>query len=248
MYEELWSAVDFKLGSAEFFLQEMGKDLVPVSLRSQSTAAIQSSAGAIVDNLWQKRFYPHLDAFLAITRSVPDIIQSCFGADPRVNYKKRTPIREWFTQLDTEEQDRRRKFQSQFTQHYENFSQLLLSRARLATLHWSGTPPVEVKVVGRWRDVYIGSPLEPLPSSECPHIIAGEDPALQVAATHPPLPVEPTPDSFVLTIASSSGTARKPLFPECNEYLVEARNIRDKARLICQQVHGSVKLTAPPTV
>ena len=248
MHEELWAAVEFKLENARFFLEQMANDLSPAGdARTQISVAIQST-GAIMCNLWQKRFYAHLDAFLAMTRSTPDIIQSCFGADPRVNYKKRTPIREWFTQLDTEEQDRRRKFQSQFTQHYENFSQLLLSRARLATLHWSGTPPVEVKVVGRWGDVYIGSPLEPLPSSECAHIIAGEDPALQVAATHPPLPVEPTPDSFVLTIASSSGTAKKPLFPECNEYLVEARNIRDKARLICQQVHGSVKLTAPPTV
>ena len=30
---------------------------------------------------WQDSFYYHLDAFLMATRSVPDIIQQCFGAD-----------------------------------------------------------------------------------------------------------------------------------------------------------------------
>ncbi len=253
MHEELWGAVDFKLRSAQFFLQEMGNDLAPVSFRSQSTPAIQSSAGAIVGSLWQERFYPHLDAFLAITRSVPDIIQSCFGADPRVNSKKRTPIKVWFTQLDSKEQNRRRNFQSQFAKDYEDFNKLPLSRARLATLHRGGTPPVEVQIPRRWRqrglqDTYIGGPLKRLPSSESAHIIAGEDPALQMAATHTPLPVEPIPDSFVLTIASSRGTVKRPLFRECKQYVVEARNLRNKACLICQRVHGSEQLTAPPSI
>ena len=82
MHEELWTAVEFKLEGAQLFLEEMGKDLLPPSITHRESTAAILSAGAIVGHLWQRKFYHHVDAFLAMARSIPDIIQSCFGIDP----------------------------------------------------------------------------------------------------------------------------------------------------------------------
>ncbi|MGH6636950.1 MAG: hypothetical protein ACRED0_12755, partial [Gammaproteobacteria bacterium] len=42
---------------------------------------VLEASGAIIDTGWQRSFYAHFDAFLSATRSVPWIIQCCFGAD-----------------------------------------------------------------------------------------------------------------------------------------------------------------------
>jgi hypothetical protein len=234
----MWDGVNFKLESAGFFSQEMSSDLIHPrhNAQSQLFEAIMVSTGAIVSHPWQDRFYYHLDAFLAATRSIPDIIQSCFGKDPKVD-------KSWFSALDPDERKRREDFQSSFANYYLRFNKLPLSRARVVTLHRLGVPPVEVKIAGRWGIEYIGGPVARVPSAESMPVAAGRDPALLWAATQPPLPVQPGPDDFDLTL--SSGAVKK-LFPECGQYLQEARNLVEKAKEISQREHGGKKLTAPP--
>ena len=205
----MWARIDFKLASADFFLQEMSKDLIPPDVENQNLKAISVSTGAVVHHPWQDRVYYHLDAFLAATRSIPDIIQSCFGKDPRRD-------KSWFTALDLDEQKRRENFQFVFTTNYSKFSNLPLSLARVHTLHRHGVPPVKVKIVGRWGIEHIGGPVTRVPSAESIPVTNDPDPALLWAATLAPLPVQPNPDDFTLTL--SGGTAKK-LFPECRQYL-----------------------------
>ena len=84
MHEQLWAGVDRKLQGALFYFIEMGRSL--------------ESA------IWQESFYAHVDTFLAKVRSVPEVIESCFGAD-RVLIAT-----EWFGQLPDDEQKRRKTF------------------------------------------------------------------------------------------------------------------------------------------
>ena len=58
------------------------------------------AGGAIIDTGWQRSIYPHLDAFLSTTRSIPEIIQCCFGVDDG-----NREIRDWFDKLSPDEQD-----------------------------------------------------------------------------------------------------------------------------------------------
>ena len=102
----------------------------------------------------------------------------------------------------------------------------------------------EVAVVG----VYKGGPLASVPTVECQEVTAGDDPAKQWAATQPPQPVEPMPNDFMLAVNSSSGVVAKPLLPECQAYLQAAQNLINDVRRVCQQLHGSQKVTSPPNV
>ena len=67
----MWDGVNFKLESAGFFFQEMSRDLIHPRHNPQSQLFFffMVSTGAIVSHPWQDRFYYHLDAFLAATRS-----------------------------------------------------------------------------------------------------------------------------------------------------------------------------------
>lgn len=99
MHEKLWEGVELKISNAEFFLDQMG---------------IASAVGADFDEYrlprcaqtnygtrWQRSFYTHLDAFLAMGRSIPEIINCCFGADLSLAMKS------WFNGLDASEKNRR---------------------------------------------------------------------------------------------------------------------------------------------
>jgi hypothetical protein len=57
---------------------DQGQSLEPPE-RTQWNVALEASAAILATN-WEKSFYPHLDAFLSTTRSIPEIIQCCFGA------------------------------------------------------------------------------------------------------------------------------------------------------------------------
>jgi hypothetical protein len=235
-HENLWSAVEHKLSGAEFFLKQMGRDIVPPSLNSPHLAAI-ASTGVIVSHPWQERFYYHLDAFLAMARSVPEIIQCCFGVDRL--------MRRWLARLTTSEVTRRRTFQKQFEPLSQTFAAKPLTRARNVTLHRTGVPPTEVHVVGRW-DSYSGGPLAAIPQSEILPIVAGNDPALQWAATEPAQPVQPTANDFWLLMPPGSSTSKVQLFPECQAFLDAARTLISDAKKIAAAIHGSDPLTAPP--
>jgi hypothetical protein len=191
-----------------------------------------------VGNIWQAKFYYHLDAFLVATRAVPDIIQTCFGKD-RV-------MGAWLSTLDTNEKNRRRKFQQFFQPDYNNFRKLPLSLTRNVTVHRRGVPQAEVQVLGRYG-VYKGGPLASIPSAESRPIIAGNDPSLQWAATLPPQPVEPSANDFTFEIPQQNGPSQSiPLFTGCPQYLKEAEQLKIQAYALCQQKHGGNTLTMPP--
>jgi hypothetical protein len=85
MDEKLWAGVGLKLQNAEFHLLQMER-----SLDLPEPTALEAS-GMIVDTGWHRAFYAHLDAFLSAARSVPEIIQCCFGVD-----LGHPEMKEWF--------------------------------------------------------------------------------------------------------------------------------------------------------
>jgi hypothetical protein len=219
-----WAGVDLKVRHAAFFLGEMSGSLQP---RPMSLA--QQSTGAVIDTAWQRSFYAYLDAFLAIARSIPEIINYCFGED------KIKPIEG----ADQEEKTRRKAFSDQFELHHKKFREHPLSNERNISFHRAGYPSVEVTIAGRFGLEHIGSPVKPVPSAESPRFgDPGNDPALQWAATQAPFPVQPMWSDFTID--------GKPLFVECRTYLTIAQQLADHARSISQRVHGSSSLTPPP--
>jgi hypothetical protein len=191
------------------------------------------SDGAIIDTRWQQSFYAYLDGFLATARSVPEIVQCCFGED------QSKPMAEWFKSLAKTEQMRRRAFSSQFEPDYSGFRQHGLSSARNISFHRAGYASVEVKITGRFGVEHIGSPVKAVPTAESRHFgHVDNDPAPPWAFTQPPLPVQPSWSDFTID--------GKPLFAECRAYLTLAEKLVDQARSLSQRVHGSNSLTPPP--
>jgi hypothetical protein len=237
-HSDLWSAVEYKQTGAEFFFKEMGRDIQPPHLGNPTMVAIVVSTGAIVGSPWQERFYHHLDAFLTMARSIPEIIQCNFGLDPSPS------MRRWISNLNSLEEARRRTFQDRFDPLRRMFGELPLSGARNITLHRTGVPPVMAQVIGRWG-TYTGSPLTTMPQSELLPIVAGNDPALQWAATEPPQPVQPRAADFSLVLPVGTTTSRVELFPECRAFLEASRKLISDAKNIADAVHGSQPLTPP---
>jgi hypothetical protein len=182
------------------------------------------------------RFYFYLDAFLVATRSVPDILRQCLGKDP---FRKK-----WFKTLPDEEQKRREKFQSKLDPHYHQFSQLPASKARLVTVHESGTPPVRVKITGLWRE-YEGGPCKSVPTSEFRRPNPADYPTRQWwAMQSPPVPMDPRAEDFKLEVTQESGEVlHLPLFPECQKYLAVAQDMALKARGFDKEARGAEPLT-----
>jgi hypothetical protein len=153
MYDEFWAGVNLKLENATLFLREMGDDLHPPRTDSPAYAVLEST-GATLGEPWnQNQFWAHLDAFLAMARSVDYVIHCCFGAD-----RGSKTMAHWFDALPKEEQDRRREFTKQYTIFRDSFAKVPLSTARNVTLHRSGLAPVEVRVTGRFGVRYLGNP------------------------------------------------------------------------------------------
>jgi hypothetical protein len=150
--DEFWSAIHKRVAAAEFLLNEMSKDILPPSesARHQPHVAAILATGALVDHPWERRFYPHLDAFLAMTRSVPEIIRCLFGIDTL------PALKAWLARLDPAERARRQAFQSQFDVVYKLFAAMPLSGARNVTLHRTGVSPVKARLMGRWGVIYVG--------------------------------------------------------------------------------------------
>jgi hypothetical protein len=227
MHEDLWAGVELKLQHASFFLNEMSEALLPPT-RTAENVALESS-GAIFDTRWQTSFYAYLDAFLAMARSVPEIISSCFGAD-----QGSKDMKDWFASLAPAEQTRRRGFAAKFQAIHTTFRALPLSGARNISLHRSGVAPVDIKITGRFGVSYTGTPVKRIPSSETPQL---HDPDFQWLARS--VPLQPSWEDFEIN--------GQPLFAECKAYVHEAQRLLNEARRICQQVHGSDTLTPPPS-
>jgi hypothetical protein len=219
MNEDLWAGVHLKAEYAKFFLQKMSDTLQPPRF-----------SNAIV--LWEQSFYPNLDAFLAMARSIPEIIQCCFGKDGSHKMKR------WFNALSHGEQLRRKEFANNFCASYKVFSDHALSTARNISFHRTGHPPVEVRITGRFGVTHVGDPVKRVPMAESRDFgDPGDNHALLWAATQPPFPVLPMWRDFTI--------GGKPLFAECKDYLELAEELVAEARVLSERVHGTEILTSP---
>jgi hypothetical protein len=237
MHEELWQGIDFKLAEAAFFLDRMGKVLVPQWVNDpMGHPGYRHSAAH-----WQPDFYFYLDAFIGATRSIPDVIQKCFGWDKHSEKK-------WPQPPDNHEIDRRKRFQSAFTRLYVAFSRQPLSRVRVGTFHWRGVPSVQTKAKVFCGQEYIGKPGQIIPSAVPRQYPPGTDQAL-IALFSKPLPVEPSWPDFTLEIPQEDGTTEsKPLFPACQAYMKSADELVKESRALCERLHGGYNLTPPLAV
>jgi hypothetical protein len=226
MHEDLWAGVELKLQYAEFHLQQMSRSLQPPE-RTHMNVALEAS-GAIIGTDWQRSLYAHFDAFLSATRSVPWIIQCCFGED-RAN----RAMNEWLDERSPDEKARRREFQKQFKKDRDGFDGLLLSKARDISVHRTGFAPVTGKIKGFFGVVYDSNPVKSVPMSETRQI---DDPNLAFLAR--PVPIRPLWSDFYID--------GQPLFAACRDYLDGARTVMTEARKIFDQVHGSNSLSSPP--
>jgi hypothetical protein len=234
--DEALAAALFKLESAVVFLQDMANDLFPKE--TQEMRAIRAGTGALALNRWQATFWAHLDAFMVALNSVPDVITSWCGLDQSRRMKS------FYASLLVAEIDRRKNFDQAFKAHRRNFIDLALREARNVSVHRTGTPPVEVAVVGRFG-VHIGGPIQLIPSSETRQIVAGDDPALQLlAASELPSPIEPKWSDFELI----TPIGRLPLEEELKKYLTAAKDLIAEARQIYKTIHATNPITCPPSI
>jgi hypothetical protein len=224
MHEELWAGVELKVQNAEFHLQRMEQSLnlpEPTALY----VALEAS-GAILGTDWHRSFYAHLDAFLSAVRSVPEVIQFCFGKDDH------HLVRQAFAVLPPEELARRCEFKKQFKSTHNAFRHVALSEARHISEHRTGFAPVNVTVVGMLGITYVGGPTKQIPTTETRHIDDAE-----LAWMQNQIPIRPIWDRFYID--------EKPLFPECRNYLACARDLVNEAHTISDRVHGNNHLTLP---
>jgi hypothetical protein len=102
--------------------------------------------GTIIAHAWQQSFYPNLDAFLAMARSIPEIIHCCFGHD--------TVMKDWFESLALTEQTRRNTFSREFNAAYFLFRNHAFSIARNISFHREGYALVEVAIMGHFGTLH----------------------------------------------------------------------------------------------
>jgi hypothetical protein len=227
MHEELWAGVELKLHYAEFHLQQMSRSLEPPE-RTHMNVALEAS-GAIIGTNWQRSLYAHFDALLSAARSVPWIIQCCFGEDTANRV-----MNEWLDERSPDERARRREFKKQFKKTRDTFDGLILSKARDVSVHRTGFAAVSGKISGFFGVVYDSSPLKSVPISETRNI---DDPNVAFLAN--PVPVRPMWTDFYID--------GHPLFAACRNYLDGARTVVIEARKIVHHVHGNNNLSPPPT-
>jgi len=226
----LWAGPELKLEYALYHYTKMGEALRPPTT---PRAAALEAQGVIVDTGWQRALYAHLDAFLSITRSIPEIIQCCFGVDAMTG-RRGHPMQIWFAALSLDEQRRRQDFHDQFKPHYDGFRALPLGPVRHIIEHRTGVAPATVTIVGMYGVTHVGGPGNPVPLSETRQI---DDPNLQHLAK--PHPIRPRWDDFEID--------GQPLFRACQNYLDEANKLVAEARLIAGTVHGTSVVSDPPT-
>ena len=227
MHEKLWSGAELKLEYASFHLERMREALQP-PLRTAMSVALESS-GALVDNDWQRFLYPHLDAFLPCVRSVPDIVNWCLGRDGE---NKR--FSEWFEKLSEDEKERRTAFVKEFMKIRVCFDKNVLTNARNISVHRSGQVPVEVAFKGFWGVSYIINPTIRLASHEVMPSDGSDMGWLSSAQ-----PLRPLWTDFKI--------GGQNLFEACQGYLADARDLLNQARNLSERVHGTNKLTEPPS-
>ena len=224
---ELWAGIGRKVDSAWFHFERMDRELQPPELTPHQI--VMQSTGTTIGRNWHRAFYAHFDAFLSTARSVPELIRCCFGVDDRTSVMKN-----WFKSLDQDEQKRRRDFGTKFKAEYDGFHKLVLSTARNINDHRTGSPPVTVTVIGHFGMIYQGGPNRLIPSSEMRHDLPPEYSSMARSVA-----VEPTWKDFEID--------GEPLYEICNDYLLRARGLAARGRELAQKVHGTGKITSPPS-
>jgi hypothetical protein len=92
-------------------------------------AAIMESAGATAGSPWQQeKFWAHLDAFLVMVHSIPDVIVWWCGID---SWMKSRDMNTWYSKIGSAEINRRRQFQVSFERHFARFRNLPLSSTKI---------------------------------------------------------------------------------------------------------------------
>lgn len=223
MDERLWAGAEFKCENAFFHLEQMGRLLD--SPRPTGAFAAMGASGTIIGNRWQLPFYAHLDAFLAATRSVPEIIRCCFGVDHNKN------VEGWFKGLEEEEKGRRRRFNSHFAVHVNEFQKLPLSKARDISLHRTGYPPATIEVSSMFGVVHLGTPIEHAPEFE--------------SQAFRGLPFQ---SNSYATRPNWSGfkIVGGPLFETCQDHLAKTQALIAESRRVANLVHGTCVVSLPP--
>ncbi len=229
MHQTLWAGPELKLEYAAFHIEEMRRAVVQRPPESDQVAQI--AAGAIIDNGWQTRFYPHFDAFLLAARSIPEVIQCCFGIDNGAP----DPIKTWLKTLGPAEKKRRQDFTDKFAPAYKHFrDDLPLSNTRHTIEHRTGVAPIEVNISSFYGVTYVGGPTSHLPLAETRSL---PDPVMPSMLKPTPLP-QPSWRDFKID--------GRPLFETVDEYQDAAHELVSHARGISQLVHGAHSVTAPP--
>jgi hypothetical protein len=236
VYEHLWQGVDHKIAEAHDAWGEMWRSLHPPEHVSRNIAR-NLAAGNLIDIGWQDKLYGNVDTFLAKTRSVPWIIEACFGQD-----LGSLEMRNWWATLAADEQRRRASFSRRFRNEpkWRAFRDHDLTNERNVSGHRRGFADVEGRVVGPSGQVHIARRDKRIPVAEGLPLQPGinDDSGLMWAATLPPRPIEPKPEQFFI--------GGKPLFDECRAYLQLAQDIRVIAQAICDAEHQGQHVSTPP--
>ena len=227
MHEELWAGIEAKQEFALFHHVEMSRALDPPQDTAYTVALLTS--GAVIGNNWRLRLYANLSASLSAVRSIPEIINCCFGED-----RGGPEMGRWFDALPSPEQARRREFSERFRPHLLSFRELMLSKARIDSDHRFGVTAAEGKITGIWGETYLASATKNPPLTET-RTIGG--PLLGHATHH--FPLRPMWDGFTLD--------GQQLFPLCMDYINRAQALIGEAHRIADEVHKSEPLTPPPS-
>ena len=158
MHDDHWAGVESALSGAQFHLIEASRSLQPPERTAISV--VLKSAGTIVWKPWEEPFYSNVRSFLQQARSVPFVIESCFGRDNGIK-----ELKAWFNALSEDEQaDDSSSINSSSliaTSSGNTISQ------RQQTSRCIGFAPVEGVVIGRpTGKPYPASPIMSVPIAE----------------------------------------------------------------------------------
>jgi hypothetical protein len=205
--EALWTGIDLKQDHACFHLEQMS-----AALRApDTTGAVLFKRRRGEGHEWHRPFYAHLDAFLSAARSIPELIQCCFGHD----LDRR--MGDWFSKLSDGEQGRRKLFRERFKDSHVAFRRLPLENARHISEHRIGFPPATVTTFGLLGVPYEGSPITRVPTSETRAVPEPYSSYARPVAVDPPH-------------RSDFQINGEPLFEICQQYVVQSRKLIDGAR------------------
>jgi hypothetical protein len=239
---DYFDVIESKIVEAEGQLRTMGQVIIhpahrPGALRH--LAALRACPGTIIGHMWHEPFNAAINAFLAASRSVPNIISNRFGYDQHPRNKS------WLSQLDAPEVDRRKLFDQRFSSLLKPFLALPLNAERNETQHGSGMAHWEVVVQGAWG-TYAGGPLQPLKQLETRSAVPGEQPLGWLDGAYTRELQMSWTDFWWVIPQSGQASLRLPLFAECNIFVGHARSLAEQGKQLFNDIHKGQPFTLPP--